>query len=48
MTFTGDVFDQVDMPGFDGNLLASHYFDLSPAAERDHVLAAWSSVPIGN
>jgi hypothetical protein len=48
VTFAADIFDQVDMPGFDVDLFASGDFNLSPAAERDHVLAAWSGVPIGN
>ena len=48
VTFAADIFDQVDMPGLDGDLFALRDFDLPPAAERDHVLAAWSSVPIGN
>jgi len=48
VTSASDIFDQVDMTGFDGDLFASCDFDLSPAAESDHVLAAWSGVPIGN
>ena len=47
VTLAGDVFDQVDMAGFDGDLFASCDFDLSAAGKRDHVLAAWSGVPIG-
>jgi len=47
MTLASGVFDKVDMPRLQGNLFSSCNFNLSPAAECDHVLATRRSVPIG-
>src|SRR5215467_3188075 len=46
MTFAARVLDQVDIPGSDADLFPSRYFQLCLAAKRNHVLAAWSGVPI--
>jgi len=48
MTFAGGVFDKVDVSRLKGDLLSARNFNLSSAAERDHVLAAWAYVPIGD
>jgi hypothetical protein len=48
VTFARRVFDKVDVTRPDGDLSASRNFDLSPAAQRDHVLAAWGAMPIVN
>jgi hypothetical protein len=48
VTFASRVFDKVDVPRPDGDLFSSRNFDLSPAAQRDHVLAAWGAMPIVN
>src|SRR5712691_10422885 len=47
VTFARRVFDKVDIPRPDGDLFPSRNFELSPAAQRDHVLAAWGPMPIG-
>jgi len=46
VTFASRVFDEVDGPRPDRDLLSSRNFDLSPAAQRDHILAAWGSMPV--
>src|ERR1700680_4826057 len=48
VTFAGEVFGQLDAAWPDLKLFSSHQLDLAMAAERDHVLAAWSRVPVGH
>jgi hypothetical protein len=48
VTLASCVFDKVDGPRPDGDFLSSRNFDLSPAAQRNHVLAAWCTMPIVN
>src|ERR1700674_3182230 len=46
VTFASRIFDQVDVPRPYGDLFSSRNFKLSPAAQCDHVLAAWGAMPI--
>lgn len=48
VAFPSDVFDEVDVPGPNGDLFSSRDFDLSLTAQRDHVLTTWGAMPIGN
>src|SRR5437879_6121752 len=48
MTLAGRVFDKIDVPRLERDLFSSRNFNLSSAAERDHVLATWATMPIGN
>src|ERR1700730_8884343 len=48
VAFASGVFDKVDVPRPNGDLFSSRNFDLSPAAQRDHVLSAWGAMPIVN
>src|SRR6202011_4038902 len=48
VTFASRVFDKVDVPRPHGDLLASRNFDLSVAAQRNHVLPTWGAMPIVN
>jgi hypothetical protein len=48
VTFASRVFNKVDVPRPDRDLFSTGNFDLSPAAQRDHVLAAWGAMPIVN
>src|SRR5207247_5572467 len=45
VTFPGRIFDQVDVPWTDGDLLAARDLDLRAAAERDDVLAPPTAAP---
>jgi hypothetical protein len=46
MTFAGRIFDQLDVTGCQRNLLAAGNLNLSSSAERDHVLAPRTAMPI--
>ena len=46
--FASSIFDKINVPRPDGNLFPSRNFDLSPAAQRDHMSAAWGAMPIVN
>jgi hypothetical protein len=46
VAFARRVFDKVDVPRPHGNLFPSRYFDLSMAAQRDHVLPTRRTMPI--
>src|SRR6266436_6017184 len=48
VTFASRVLDKFDVARLDGDLFSSLNFELSPAAERDHVPATWATMPIGN
>src|SRR5215470_12090472 len=46
VTLAGQVLDERDVPGPDGDLLTSADRQLRAAAERDHILTAWADVPV--
>jgi len=48
VTLAGRIFDKLDVSRFHGDLFSARHLKLSPAAERNHVLAARSSMPIAN
>ena len=48
VTFAGCVLDELDVPRLNGDLFPSLNFELSPAAQRNHVPATWATMPIGN
>src|SRR5712692_7193425 len=48
VTFASRIFDELDVPRFHRDPLSSCNLQLSAAAERDHILATWTAMVIGD